>query len=152
MTSSIGRRILLLLPAAALLARCAGAPEPAELALSINAGPDQNPDPAGQPTAVAIRLYQLASAAAFARADVFALSEHEAATLGTDGLGSEEIDVAPGESRVVRHPLKPGAQILGVVALFRDIDNAVWRAQASLKPSGTTKLSLTTAGIKLAIT
>lgn len=146
----IARRALLILPAAALLARCADAPDPAVLDLTVTAGRDQNPDPAGTPTAVAIRLYQLASTAAFMSADVFALSEHEAATLGTDGLASEEIVLAPGERRIVQHPLKPGAQFLGAIALFREIDRAAWRASAPLKASGPTKLALATAGIRLA--
>lgn len=148
----ISRRTSLLLPML-WLARCGSAPPPPpSLDLTITAGADQNPDPAGQPAPVAIRLYQLASDTAFARADVFALTDHESATLGLDDLGSEEIIIAPGERRSIVHPLKPGARILGVAALFRDIDRATWRAQAPLAEHGPTRLTLTTAKLRITLT
>ena len=66
-----------------LLTRCGSAPPPPPvLDLTIQAGRDQNPDPSGQPTAVAIRIYQLASPDSFNRADVFALIDRQAETLG----------------------------------------------------------------------
>jgi len=143
-----------LLPPLLWLARCGGPPPPPppSLDLTIIGGADQNPDPAGQPAPMAIRLYQLASDAAFARADVFALIDREAAILGADDLGSEEIVIAPGERRTVAHPLKPGARILGVVALFRDIDRTMWRAQAPLAEHGPTHLVLKTAKLSVMLT
>ncbi|MGE4047690.1 MAG: type VI secretion system lipoprotein TssJ [Acetobacteraceae bacterium] len=146
----IPRRAALALPLL-YLARCAAPPRPPTLDLSVVAGADQNPDPNGQPTSVALRLYQLTSDAAFLRADPFALIEREAATLGADDLGSEEIVIAPGERRTVAHPLKPGSLVLGVVTLFRDIDHATWRAVAPLGPRGPTRLVLTTAGQRVTL-
>ena len=46
--------------------------------------------------------------------------------------------------------LKPGVQAIGVVVLYRDIDNAQWRADAAAATSGPTKLALNVG--KLAIT
>jgi type VI secretion system protein VasD len=143
----IGRRGALALPAL-LLARCAG-PAPPVLDLTVIAGADQNPDAAGQPTSVAIRLYQLAAIDAFATADVFALTDREAATLGADDLGSEQLVLGPGERHPVQHPLQPGARFLGAIALFREIDRASWRAQAPLAANGTSRLVLVTAGMKV---
>jgi type VI secretion system protein VasD len=148
----ISRRSALVLPTL-WLARCGSSPPPPpSLNLTITAGADQNPDPAGQPAPVAIRLYQLASDTAFARADVFALTDHEAATLGADDLGSEEIVIAPGEHLSIAHPLQPGARVLGVAVLFRDIDRAAWRAQAPLAGHGPTRLVLTTAKLRVTLT
>jgi type VI secretion system protein VasD len=127
------------------LTQCGGPPPPPTLELTVVGGADQNPDACGNPTAVAIRLYQLASDSTFGRAEVFALTEREAATLGADDLGSEEIVIAPGERRTIAHPLKVGAHILGVVVLFREIDRATWRTQTPLAPQGPTRLLLTTA-------
>jgi type VI secretion system protein VasD len=138
------RRAALVLPLL-WLTHCGGPPPPPNLELTVVGGADQNPDADGHPTTVAIRLYQLASDSAFDRADVFALTEREAATLGADDLGSEEIVIAPGERRTIAHPLKVGARILCVVVLFREIDRATWRTQAPLAAQGATKLLLTIA-------
>ena len=132
-----------------VLAICAAAPPPPppELDLAITAGADQNPDTSGHPAPVKVFLYQLASSAKFERADVFALTERDKATLGEDMLASEAIVVAPGEARAVKKQLKAGTQVLGVVVLFRDIDHATWRQMAKVAVSGTTALQLTTKGI-----
>lgn len=126
-------------------------PPPPELDLAITAGADQNPDAVGHPAPVKIFLYQLASGARFERADVFALTERDKATLGEDLLASEAIVVAPGEQRSVKKQLKTGTQVLGVVVLFRDIDHATWRQMAPVAVNGATALKLTTKGITAAL-
>ncbi len=128
------------------LASCSSTPSPpppASLALTVQAGTDQNPDGAGLPAPVAVRLVFLASPAAFDRGEFFALTEREQATLGADDLGSQEFIVRPGETRRVETAVKPGAQTLGVIVLFRDIDHASWRATSPLKANGPTALRLT---------
>lgn len=140
------RHLLLSMPA--LVASCAAPPPPpATLSLRIIAGADQNPDPSGHAAPVAIRIYDLAETGAFERADVFALADHDAATLGADNLGATEVLLAPGEQRVVTQDLKPGVAFVGVAVLFRDIDRATWRVQAPVAAHGPTKLVLHTAGV-----
>jgi len=117
-------------------------PLPAVLTLSVVAAPDQNPSPSGVPTSVAVRLFQLGAAAKFQRADVFALTEREQQTLGTEDLGSEEFVLHPGEVRVITRDLKPGAQYIGVAVLFRDIDRAQWRALAPVAATGPSRHTL----------
>ena len=137
------RRSLLLLPAALVVARCAPAPKPpAVLTLVITGAADQNPDPAGKPAPVAVRLYQLTTTAKFERSDWTSLTEHEQATLGQDDAGSEEVVISPGQTLTKTIALKPGVQALGVVVLYRDIDHAQWRAEAPVASSGPTKLAL----------
>lgn len=147
----IRRRSLALLPAALLLAQCG--PEvkpPAVLTLVITGAADQNPDINGKAAPIAIRIYQLTATAKFERGDVFALTEHEQQTLGTDNAGSQEFVIAPSESRTLKFELKPQVQSIGVVALYRDIDKAQWRADTPVATSGPSKLALNIA--KLAIT
>lgn len=142
------RSLLALLP----LAACGPTPPPpAVLDLSIAAGPDQNPDVTGRPAPVAVRVFYLAASAKFERADVFALTEREAATLGADSMGSEEFVLRPGETRAINRMPKSGVQFLGVAVLFRDIDRARWRAVAPVAASGPTKLQLATAGIRVTL-
>lgn len=145
------RRLLFLLPAVLLLSQCGPeAKPPAVLTLQIVGSGDQNPDITGATSPVAVRIYQLTATAKFERGDVFALTEHEQQTLGLDDAGSQEFVIAPNEQRTVTIELKPQVQAIGVVALYRDIDRAQWRADAPAATSGPTKLVLTIA--KLAIT
>ncbi|MGG5820959.1 type VI secretion system lipoprotein TssJ [Falsiroseomonas sp. HW251] len=139
---SITRRASLILPLAA--ASCASPPPPPpSVTLSIQGGADQNPDPTGRPSPVALSVFYLTQTAKFERADVFALTERERDTLGQDSTGSEQFVIAPGESRSVTRELRQGVQAIGVVALFRDVDSgAQWRAVRSIAPSGSTSLTI----------
>jgi type VI secretion system protein VasD len=148
------RSLLALLPTLVgplTLLRCSPAPKPpAVLTLVMVGSADQNPDVSGKPSPVAVRIYQLTTTAKFERGDVFALTEHEQQTLGQDDAGSQEFVLSPGETQTKTFELKPGVQTVGVVVLYRDIDNAQWRADAPVASSGPTKLLLNVA--KLAIT
>ena len=140
------RRSLLLLPALVapfVLLQCAPPPKPpAVLTLTMIGSADQNPDLAGKPAPVAVRIYQLTATAKFERGDVFALTEHEQQTLGGDDAGSQEFVLSPGETQTKTFELKPMVQAIGIVVLYRDIDNAQWRADAPAAASGPTKLLL----------
>jgi type VI secretion system protein VasD len=144
-------RRMLLFAIPSLLAGCgsdkqaeAPTPSPPSLELTIIGGPDQNPSRSGQPSPVAIRLYRLKGTGRFEGADVFALTDREAATLGDELAASEEIVIAPGESRTITRVPENDVQFLGVAVLFRDIDRTHWRATAPIAPHGPTKLVLKT--------
>jgi type VI secretion system protein VasD len=141
------RRTTLLVPLV-LLSGC-GSSLPPILALTIQAGAEQNPDPAGRPTPVAIRIYQLALLSAFNRADIFGLIDRQADTLGTDCLASDEMIVTPGERRTATLDLKPNTRFIGAAALFRAFDQATWRVAGPAALSGLTHLTLVTSGTRL---
>ena len=146
------RTALLALLGPLLLSRCGSAPPPPPvLTLTIQAGADQNPDPGGHPAPVAIRIYELTATPAFERADVFALIDRQAETLGADYVASDEVIVAPGEQRTIMRELKPNTRFIGVIALFRAIDQASWRVDVPAAPHGPTKLTLETHDTKLTI-
>lgn len=145
------RRSLLPLLPALVLAYCAPPPKPpAVLTLTMVGSANQNPTLSGGPAPVAVRIYQLTATAKFERADVFALTEHEQQTLGQDDAGSQEFVLSPGETQTKTFELKTGVQAVGIVVLYRDIDNAQWRADAPVATSGPTRLTLNVG--KLAIT
>jgi type VI secretion system protein VasD len=146
----IHRRSLLPLPVALALARCSSPKPPAVLTLTMIGSADQNPDATGKAAPVAVHIYQLTQTAKFERSDVFALIEHEQQTLGQDDAASQEFVLSPGETQTKTFELKPGVQAVGVAVLYRDIDNAQWRADAPVATSGPTKLALNVG--KLAIT
>jgi type VI secretion system protein VasD len=140
--------LFLLLSALAMASCSASQPPPPALNLAIMAGADQNPSSSGQPSPVAVRLFFLTATAKFERADVFALTEREPATLGEDSAGSEEFLLRPDETRNIQREPKKGVQFLGVAVLFRDIDHSTWRALAPIAASGPTKLLLNIHTIK----
>jgi type VI secretion system protein VasD len=149
------RAAVWLLAMGTLLSGCSQAPPPPPpppvLNLTVKSGADQNPEQNGKPAPVAVKLIQLGATGAFERADVFALSDREAATLGPDLLGSETIIMTPGQTRMLERRLKTGAQFLGVAVLFRDIDQATWRAIAPLAANGPTKLTLTISKLSVSL-
>lgn len=138
------RRSLLLLPTLLALSYCAppSPKPPAVLTLTAIGAAAQNPGPSGSPAPVEIWVFLLNNTSKFDRADVFALTEHDKATLGEDEAGSDTFVLAPGETHTVTRTLKPGVQAVGIVALYRDIDGATWRAAAPVADSGPTKLTL----------
>jgi type VI secretion system protein VasD len=136
------RRGALLLPIFA--AACAGGPPPpTSVTLEIQGGADQNPDPTGRPSPIALSVFFLTATAKFERADVFALTEREQATLGSDSAGSEQFVIGPGERRSITREVRQGVQAIGIVALFRDVDSgARWRAVQPIAPGGSTTLDV----------
>lgn len=139
------RRMLLLGPAALALSRCAAPPPPkppAVLMLTAIGAADQNPDSSGAGAPVAISVFYLNTTGKFDRADVFALTERARQTLGEDLSGSDSFVLSPGETHILTQELKPGVRAVGIIAQFRDIDRATWRASAPVAESGPTKLVL----------
>lgn len=144
------RRNLLLVPAFAL-ANCATVQPPPAVEIAVTGSATQNPDAAGRAMPVAVSIFKLTATAKFERADVFALTEREAETLGADSAGSEQFVISPGEARVIRRELPPTVRFIGAVALFRDIDRSKWRAVAPIAAHGLTKLRLALDGITLSL-
>jgi type VI secretion system protein VasD len=149
----IARRRLLLgaVPAALLVEGCGGPPAPPVVDLTIRAGSDINPNPAGTPVSVAVRLYSLTARGRFESADVYSLMQREAQTLGTESVGSEEAVVRPGETRKLTLMPKPGVRFIGIAVLFRDIDRAQWRMVAPIAESGLSKLAISLSGTRAAL-
>jgi type VI secretion system protein VasD len=150
---------LLLALACTALAGCGGSkppppppPPPPTLELTVTGSADLNPGADKAPEPVTIHVYELAATQKFGKADVFALVDHEPATLGADDLGSTDFVIKPAEKLVVRQDLKPGTQAIGVLALFYDIDNAQWRASAPVAAHGPSKLDLAVGRLSLSLT
>jgi type VI secretion system protein VasD len=148
------RRPLLLLPAALFLSHCAPPPKPpAVLNLTMIGSAGQNADPTGKAAPVAIKVYQLTATAKFKSSDWTALTENEAATLGQDEAApSQQFVVAPGETQTQTINLKNGVSAVGIVALYRDIDHAQWRASAPVADSGPTNLTLNIGTLAITLT
>lgn len=144
-------RWLLLGPVAALLlSACGSAPPPPTIVqLNVTAAPDINPDADNRASPVILRAYQLAATDSFDKADFFQLYGKDAATLGADMADRQEIALAPGDTKKVTIEFKPNAKFLGIVAAFRNIDHATWRADAPVPANKTTNFNVTVDGLSV---
>ncbi len=106
----------------------AGPPPPFPATVTIQAAASVNPDAQGRPSPVFVRLYQLKDAGAFMNAAYEALHTQEAATLGASIIAREELPLGPGELKALQVKIEPETRFIGVIADFRDIANAQWRA------------------------
>jgi type VI secretion system protein VasD len=158
-TTRAGPRLPFLVLLALLAAGCASKPPkvpPQIVALSVVASADVNPDASGRPSPVVLRFYQLKVDSAFANADFFALFDDDKRALAGDGVGREEIELAPGESRTLDLTLAPETRFVGALAAYRDLREATWRSVAPLTrdPSGRVSVKVTAqrAGVSLRVT
>jgi type VI secretion system protein VasD len=129
-----------------LLVACAAKPPkpppPAlPVKLTISAGADVNPDAQNRASPIVVRLYLLKEDAAFRAADFYALYEKDQATLGGALVSREDFEFAPGEHHSEELNLPKDARFIGVVAAYRDLRNADWRAVASLADLGVVDLT-----------
>ena len=126
----------------ALTAGCASGrpPEDVKIRGSITAVETVNPDSTGRPSPLMIRIYELSATDKFDTAEFFELTDNPEAALGTDLLGVEPIMLSPGESRPYDAEYDPNTRYIGVVAAFRDIHQAEWRATVEMPGRSITNL------------
>jgi len=116
-----------------LVAGCAAkVPKPIPITGMLSAHAAVNPDITGRPSPVVVKVYQLHSAGSFESSDFFSLYNQAATVLGADLVSSTDIIVRPGESKKFDQEIDPRTRFVGVVAGFRDIQNASWRAVAAV--------------------
>lgn len=119
------RYLIWLLPLAFL--GCASAPKPTILKVELDVDSRVNPDSRGRPSPIVVRFYELKSLAAFNAADFFSLFEHDRETLGTELVAREELELHPKEHRKFDRVLQLDTHFVGVIAAFRDLEQARWR-------------------------
>ena len=124
-------------------------PPPPKLVLSIVAAAHLNPDANGRPSPVVVRLYELKSASQFGSADFLLLFDQDRSALASDIVTREEFVMRPGESKSISKPLAPETKAIGVMAGFRDVERARWRAAAMLTPAKDNVVTVVIDGIEL---
>jgi len=135
---------LLTVAIAGLLSACAGAPPKREpLGMQVNASADVNPDMQGRPSPVILHILELNSTEQFSRLDYMGLTDPSGSALGTELLGKNRLVLQPGESKAVPMELNPMTTAIGLVAGYRDIDNATWRKVVPITQGDTKGLVIT---------
>ena len=71
--------------------------------------------------------------------------------LGADLLGRDEVTITPGGTQQLVKELKPGVTAIGVVAAFRDIQHANWRATQSPPANKTTAIAVGIQGLNVTV-
>ena len=126
-------------------------PAPTRIEATIQATEDINPDSDGQASPLVIRYYELKSATAFNNAAFFALYDSDLAELGDDLLNSEEIELKPGQVVEIARDLKPETRFIGILAAYRDIDNATWRVVQPIEENETAELTIAVQRLNVSI-
>lgn len=93
-----------------------------------------NPGTMGQPAPVRVRIFELKNAAAFSRADYFALADRAQPTLGLDLLDQDEVVIQPGQQLSIQRDLDPATRQIGLLVGYRELDRAQWRTVLSVPP------------------
>lgn len=132
-------RYLLVLAALSALAGCSSAakvpvfsPKPTIITATVDAAATVNPDANGRPSPVVMRMFELRSIAAFNNADFFSLWDREREVLSAEMTGRDEFQLRPGDQKKFERILQPETRYVGVIAAFRDLDRAGWRASAPI--------------------
>jgi type VI secretion system protein VasD len=101
---------------------------PATLAATVTASAQVNPDARRRPSPVVVRVFELKAPTLFEQSDFVSLFERDQATLAAEMVSREEFVLRPGEKRPLNKPLAPDTKFIGVMASFRELERARWRA------------------------
>ena len=151
-----GRRILpLLLMLITLgLSSCAGSlfvPFATWVQLDIVSDENINPDDSGRPSPIVVRIYELKDVANFQSKDFFEIYDNDAEALGEAMIKKEEFEFRPNETSYIERKFSDETVYIGVLAAFRNIDDAQTRAFYKLRKSRTNKLKINIKDIKVSI-
>lgn len=122
--------------APSLLGGCAGTPtvKTTSLEFGIEADQEININTNGEPSPVVLRVYELKTKSAFEQASFFELLDGDSAKLGADLVAKREFEVKPGEKSSFKRDSPIDAKHIGVIAGFREIETAQWRAVIDIVP------------------
>jgi type VI secretion system protein VasD len=134
---------LLSVAIAGLLGACAGAPKRENLGMQVTATADVNPDMQGRPSPVILHIMELNSTEQFNRLDYMSLTQPSGSALGAELLSKNRLVLQPGESKELPMELNPMTTDIGLVAGYRDIDNAIWRKVVPITQGDTKGISIT---------
>ncbi len=130
---TIAKRSLLLIATVFLFSACASGP-PVDIKQQglIRAAMDINPDLKGQASPVTVMLFFLKDAHSFRRADFFGLYQSAKQVLGDSLVVSSRFQIVPGQEQAFVSEFPAGVKAIGVIAAFREIESAQWRASMDL--------------------
>ncbi|MDQ0314296.1 type VI secretion system lipoprotein TssJ [Amorphus orientalis] len=127
--------LAVLMALSVVLAGCGGGlfkKSPTTLNITMSANAQLNPNVDDEPSPVVVRIYELKSAQSFNQAEFFQLYDDDTKTLGPDLVAKTEYEIAPGTTKKIKKTTPDETAYIAVLAGFRDIDSATWRASAAV--------------------
>jgi type VI secretion system protein VasD len=87
-----------------------------------------NADAQGQSLSTVVRFYQLKDAKTFAQLNYVQLQSDDLNLLKADLLATKDVVLRPDASASIAEPMNPDAQVVGVVAFFREpAQDRIWK-------------------------
>lgn len=120
-------------------------------AITILATDTINPSSTGLSSPVLLRIFALKTATAFLQRDFGAIFGGNAEALGDDLVSKREYLIQPGATIKYEEQLPPEVTVIGIVAGFRSIDTAQWRAQLPIKENGVNHISVKVDNINVTV-
>ena len=109
--------------------------EQTKLDITVAAEAGVNPDDKGRAAPIMVRIYELKSEGTFEFADYFSLHGNDKSLMGSDLLVRDEFILRPGDVKTIRRKSHPDLAAIGVVAGYRDLAQADWRAVQKIDPA-----------------
>jgi type VI secretion system protein VasD len=109
-----------------------------------------NPDARRRPSPVVVRVFELKATTLFEQADFVSLFEKDQAVLAAELVSREEFVLRPGESKPINKPLAPDTKFIGIMAAFRELERARWRAVVPVVAGKKNVLEINLDGIAIA--
>ena len=134
---------LLVIALMVLLSACGGTPKREGIDMQVSTTMDVNPDMQGRPSPIILYILELSSTERFNRLDYMSLTHPSGTALGPELLGKNQLVLQPGERRELPLELNPLTTSIGLVAGYRNIDNATWRTNVPINQGDTKSISVT---------
>ena len=122
--------MLLVLPALMLLNGCSSP----RIGLEVASLPNVNPDSSSRPSPVIVKIYEMRNDLAFRQGDFQTLFMEPMKVLGADLVAADELTFVPGEARTIAYSPMPETRHVGILAGFRQMERARWRATLPVVP------------------
>jgi len=122
---------------------------PTVVVATVEASANVNPDVRKRASPIVIRIFELKSSASFDGADFISLYERDQATLAAEMGAREEFVLRPGETKLWEKIPGDDVRFIGVIAAFRDIESARWKAKVPVKANVRNLITIRADGITL---
>ncbi|GAA4359935.1 hypothetical protein GCM10023151_11290 [Kangiella marina] len=134
-----------------MIASCSffGGDDGADVQLDIMVDKQVNPDPSGRASPLVIKVYQLNDKLAFETKDFFSIYDATDKDLAKAIVTQKEYQLNPGHEIHQGLVTDPQTNYIGIVAAFRDIEIAKWRAVAKVIPGEEHKVVFTLKGVTI---
>jgi len=107
-------------------------PRPARVTFNFDVQASVNPDVDNRPSPVVFRIYELTNESLFNEKDFFALYNADKDNLADTFIEKHEFLLNPGEQQSNALQLNLETQVIGLLAAFRDQEQATWRQTLNL--------------------